>query len=305
MAVRKVPTPKYDYEVNRIMKVYQKARQEILAELLRLVSADMTDNAVRSSLEASLIRQIDYILQKSNTEIQRTIEELILESFRNGQGGLLYAVGEYESLAHATQGVAFSMLAKQTVDAMVADTFTDLLTATEHTSKRLKRIVRQTVAEQMRIGIIKQSGRRLMSKAITDQLTKQGFTKKIDDDGFVGIIDRSGRKWKLDTYSRMVVRTKLTQAHSEGMKTQGIESNIDLAVISSHGAKDSCAKYEGLVVSMNGLTAGYKTVEELRKSNKIFHPNCEHTFYPIRNLDVLSDKEREIHERKSKNIKNI
>ncbi|MEC3417079.1 minor capsid protein [Bacillus thuringiensis] len=305
MAVRKVPTPKYDYEVNRIMKVYQNARQEILAELLRLVSADMTDNAVRTSLEASLIRQIDYILQKSNTEIQRTVEELILESFRNGQGGLLYAVGEYESLTHATQGVAFSMLAKQTVDAMVADTFTDLLTATEHTSKRLKRIVRQTVAEQMRIGIIKQSGRRLMSKAITDQLTKQGFSKKIDDDGFVGIIDRKGRKWKLDTYSRMVVRTKLTQAHSEGMKVQGIESNIDLAVISSHGAKDSCAKYEGLVVSMNGLTKGYKTVEELRKSNKIFHPNCEHTFYPIRNLDVLSDKEREIHGRKSKNIKNI
>ncbi len=305
MAVRKVPTPKYDYEINRIMKVYQTARQEILAELLRLVSADMTDTAVRTSLEASLIRQIDYILQKSNTEIQRTVEELILESFRNGQGGLLYAVGEYSSLSHATQGVAFSMLAKQTVDAMVADTFADLLTATEHTSKKLKRIVRQTVAEQMRIGIIKQSGRRLMSKAITDQLTKQGFTKKIDDDGFVGIIDRSGRKWKLDTYSRMVVRTKLTQAHSEGMKTQGIESNIDLAVISSHGAKDSCANYEGLVVSMNGLTAGYKTVEELRKSNKIFHPNCEHTFYPIRNLDVLSDKEREIHERKSKNIKNI
>ncbi|MDF9638798.1 MULTISPECIES: phage minor capsid protein [Bacillus cereus group] len=305
MAVRKVPTPKYDHDVNKIMKVYQRARQEILAELLRLVDADLTDNMTRISMESSLVRQIDYILQKSNTEIQRTVEEMILESFRNGQGGLLYAVGEYDSLAHATQGVAFSMLAKQTVDAMVADTFTDLLTATDHTSKKLKRIVRQTVAEQMRLGIIKQSGRRLMSKSITDELTRKGFTKKIDEDGFVGIIDRKGRKWKLDTYSKMVVRTKLTQAHSEGMKIQGIESNIDLAVISTHGAKDACSKFEGMVVSMNGLTAGYPTVEELRKSNKIFHPNCEHTFYPIRNLDVLSDKEREINKEKSKNIKNI
>ncbi|PEF03525.1 minor capsid protein [Bacillus thuringiensis] len=302
MAVRKVPTPKYDYEVNRIMKVYQQARQAILTELLRLVDADLNDNATRISLELSLLRQIDYILGQANKEIQRTVEELILESFRNGQGRLLYAVGEYSSLTHATEGVAFSMLAKQTVDAMVADTFTDLLTATEHTSKKLKRIVRQTVAEQMRLGIIQQGGRRFMSKAITEKLTKQGFTKRIDDEGFVGIIDKAGRKWKLDTYTKMVVRTKLTQAHSEGMKTQGIESNIDLAVISSHSAKDSCAKYEGLVVSMNGLTKGYTTVEELRKSNKIFHPNCEHTFYPIRSLDVLSPKEREIHKSKTNNI---
>ncbi|PFI26678.1 minor capsid protein [Bacillus thuringiensis] len=302
MAVRKVPTPKYDYEVNRIMKVYQQARQAILTELLRFVDADLNDNATRISLELSLLRQIDYILGQANKEIQRTVEELILESFRNGQGRLLYAVGEYSSLTHATEGVAFSMLAKQTVDAMVADTFTDLLTATEHTSKKLKRIVRQTVAEQMRLGIIQQGGRRFMSKAITEKLTKQGFTKRIDDEGFVGIIDKAGRKWKLDTYTKMVVRTKLTQAHSEGMKTQGIESNIDLAVISSHGAKDSCAKYEGLVVSMNGLTKGYTTVEELRKSNKIFHPNCEHTFYPIRSLDVLSPKEREIHKSKTNNI---
>lgn len=302
MAVRKVPTPKYDYEVNRIMKVYQQARQAILTELLRLVDADLNDNATRISLELSLLRQIDYILGQANKEIQRTVEELILESFRNGQGRLLYAVGEYSSLTHATEGVAFSMLAKQTVDAMVADTFTDLLTATEHTSKKLKRIVRQTVAEQMRLGIIQQGGRRFMSKAITEKLTKQGFTKRIDDEGFVGIIDKAGRKWKLDTYTKMVVRTKLTQAHSEGMKTQGIESNIDLAVISSHGAKDSCAKYEGLVVSMNGLTKGYTTIEELRKSNKIFHPNCEHTFYPIRSLDVLSPKEREIHKSKTNNI---
>ncbi|MGE2643633.1 phage minor capsid protein, partial [Escherichia coli] len=201
MAVRKVPTPKYDYEVNRIMKVYQQARQAILTELLRLVDADLNDSTIRVSLELSLLRQIDYILGQANQEIQRTVEELILESFRNGQGGLLYAVGEYNSLAHATEGVAFSMLAKQTVDAMVADTFTDLLTATEHTSKKLKRIVRQTVAEQMRLGIIQQGGRRFMSKAITEKLTKQGFTRKIDDEGFVGIIDKAGRKWKLDTYT--------------------------------------------------------------------------------------------------------
>lgn len=305
MAVRKVPTPNYDYEINKIMGVYQEARQAILTELLRLLESDMPPNETWTSLQLSLLRQIDFILGQANQEIQRTVEEAILESFTNGQGGLLYAIGDYNSLADATEGVAFSMLAQQTVDAMIADTFTDLLSATQHTSKQLKKIVRQTVSEQMQAGILQQAGRRFMSKAINQELTKKGFTKKIDDEGFVGIVDRAGRKWKLDVYTRMVVRTKLTQAHSEGMKVQGMESEIDLAVISSHGAKDSCSQFEGLVVSMNGLTEGYKTVEELRKSNKIFHPNCEHTFYPIRSLEVLSDKEREINRRKSKNIKNI
>jgi Phage minor capsid protein 2 len=302
MAARKIPTPKYDYNVKKILKIYQQAREEILVDLLKLVEST-PDDSIRINLAASLIRQIDFILAQANVEIQKTVEEMILETFNEGQASLLYAVGEYDSIADATKGVSFSMLSKHMVDAMIADTYTDLLSATDNMSKRLKRIVRQTVAEQMRVNAIKRFGRKHNVKGIVSKLTKKGFSKELDEEGFVGIVDRSGRRWKLNHYVETVVRTKIQQAHVEGMRVQGIERGIDLALISTHGAEDDCRKYEGIVISMNGLTEGFLTYDELRKSNEIFHPNCQHTLYPIRSLDQLSEEERRIHFAKMKKLK--
>ena len=94
----------------------------------------------------------------------------------------------------------------------------------------------------------------------------------------------------------MVVRTKLQQAHIEGVRVESLERGVDLAVISSHGAKDACGGYEGLVISMNGETPGYKTYQKLRQGGKIFHPNCKHHISPIRDIKLLPESLRKKHE---------
>jgi len=100
----------------------------------------------------------------------------------------------------------------------------------------------------------------------------------------------------------MVVRTKQQQAHVEGVRVESVERGVDLAVISSHGATDPCRNYEGLVISMNGETPGYKTYKELRQSGKIFHTNCKHHISPIRDIKLLPESLRKKHEEAMRKI---
>ena len=301
MAIRKVPEPSYDKDVKKIAKLYTQARSAIILELLALV--EKNGEASKVNHQASMLRQIDFILSQLNVEVQATIEEGILSSFKEGQAALAYQVGDFASMEEATKGVAFSQLSKSTIDAILADTMEDLLSATQLTSKRTKQIVRRVVSEKMKMDMAQARGRRVMSKNIIEELTKQGLSKSVKENGFVGIIDKKGRKWELNRYVDLVVRSKYKQARVEAMRTEALEREVDLAVISSHGAKDACRNYEGMVISINGTTAGYPTYSELRASNKIFHPNCKHTIYAIRSEDLLSDKEKQINREKTEKYK--
>jgi hypothetical protein len=102
------------------------------------------------------------------------------------------------------------------------------------------------------------------------------------------IIDNAGRRWSVDNYARVVVKSKLAQAHREGAMDRAVADGYDLARISAHGAKDACKNFEGLLVSITGKTAGYPTVVQLKASGLIFHPNCMHLVQPC-NPKLLPD----------------
>lgn len=303
MARRKVPQPTYKKDAEKILKHYLRARELIIIQLLSLVENDGDD--IKKNQQASMLRQVDKIINDMNAEVQTTIEEGILQNFKEGQAILSYSVEDYSTLSEATEGVGFSQLSRETVNKILEDTFSDLLSATQLTSKRTKQIVRRVVAEQMKVDMARARGRKIMKKGLIEELTKQGLSKSIKEEGFVGIVDSRGRKWKLNRYVDMVVRTKYKQARVEGMRTQALEDGYDLAQVSSHGAKDSCRNYEGMIISMNGQTRGYPTYQELRSSNKIFHPNCKHTIFPIRNESVLSDEERQDSKEKIEKLKKV
>jgi Phage minor capsid protein 2 len=302
VSIRKIPEPTYDKDSKKIIKMYDKARQAIILELLKLVETG-SDNKVKINQQASMLRQVDFILSQLNANVQATLEEGLLASFTEGQAVLSYSVGDYKSLKEATENVAFSMLAQETIDTIMQDTFDDLLSATQLTSKRTKQIVRRVVSEKMKIDMARAKGYDVMKSSVIEELTKSGLSKTVTKDGFVGIIDKAGRKWKMSNYVDMVVKTKYKQARFEGLRTKALEDDIDLAIISSHGAKDACRKYEGMIISMNGTTKGYPSYSELRKSNEIFHPRCKHTIYPFRSPDLLSGDERQKSEEQIKNYR--
>lgn len=297
---RSVPEPNYDRSRKKLIDQYKRAYKDVLAAVVELTEIGEFDDPYQK--QTSTLRQIEVILAQLDEETKTWVQAEITAAFVNGQAASAVSAGAATSLVEAVQGVQFSMIAKDTVDALITDTYEDLLSATQHMEKKLKQVVRQEVGEVIRQRSIQRYGRNTMRKDIVNNLTKKGLSQRVKEDGFIGIIDKLGRKWDLNRYADMVVRTKLQQAHTEGVRVSGIEKGVDTAVISSHNAPDACGKYEGMIISLNGLTPGLLTYDEIRKSNECFHPNCGHSVLMIR-LEYFPEKLKAKHDQKVKSFR--
>ena len=189
-------------------------------------------------------------------------------------------------------------LQREATRTLFEDTYKDLLMATRNTDVRLKRVIREITSEVIQQQSLLGQGNINMAKALEARLTEDAIYKRLTKDGLIGIVDRGGKRWNISTYSKMVVNTKVTQAHLETTKRLGAQMGLDLALVSTHDAIDACNNWEGVVVSVNGLTDGYPKLDDAIATNELFHPNCRHHISLIRALEDLSAGERAIHERK-------
>lgn len=178
------------------------------------------------------------------------------------------------------------------------DTFKDILGATQNTDRRLKRVIREVAMEVIQEQSLLSQGNTQLAKVLSQRLTTDALYNRLTKDGLIGIVDRGGKRWNVDVYSKMVVNTKLTQAHMEATRRLGEQMGLDLAVISAHSAIDACLHWEGVVVSVNGRTAGFPALDDVIATNELFHPNCRHHIQMITSLDQLSPHDRLIHEQK-------
>lgn len=295
-----VPKPHFDRSRKKLIEEYKAANRSILAVILDLTTIGEFDDPYQK--QTSTLRQVEVILAGLNESNRTWCEREIKAAFTEGSATATLSAGAAATLAEATAGVQFSMIALETVNALIADTYDDLLSATQHTERKIKQVVRQEVGNIMRQRSIQKMGRNTMRNDIVKGLRQKGLSERVMEDGFVGIIDKAGRKWDLRRYSDMVVRTKLQQAHTEGVRIQGIERGIDTAIISSHNAPDACGKYEGMIISLNGLTPGLLTYEQIWRSNECFHPNCGHSVLLIR-LEYFPQKLKDKHDAKVKDFR--
>lgn len=71
----------------------------------------------------------------------------------------------------------------------------------------------------------------------------------------------------------------------EATINEAVADEAYYGVISSHGAKDDCANWEGKIVKLVPNAPGdYPYIGDL-PNREIFHPRCRHTISPIRRPD--------------------
>lgn len=286
-----LPLPNYERDVKEIVRIYKAAINEVILILERLSTYGKSKSISRAEMTAVLV-ELSALLLEVDKEAEKWVKERIEKSFLNGQAEVLIAIGEAKTIEEALRLVSASMLVNHAKEALIADTFDDLLYANNKMKRETIKMVRAVVAEQMKIKAAEGMGRKTIKKGIIEALTKKEIRERFDVEGNVAIIDKLGRRWKLQTYTEMVTRTKLLQAHTEGTRVEALERGVDLAIISSHGATDACRHFEGQIISMNGFTEGFPTYEELRRTNLIFHPNCKHKITPIRDISLLPPEVR-------------
>lgn len=100
----------------------------------------------------------------------------------------------------------------------------------------------------------------------------------LKENGITHFYDRAGRAWQIENYVKMRTLTETMQAQRLAFFTRAMQYGIDLVRVKHlniHPTCELCAPFEGKILSINGNTPGYMTVEEARMQG-LFHPNCDH-----------------------------
>lgn len=251
--------------------IYEEAERSILTTIRRLLAKgiEVDDQHWASKKRA----QIGLLKQEIYQEIRRLraasgakVTSAIVSSYKFGS-----AVGTADiaalgmtvierDLRYGT-GHGVRALAKATSDAIGS------------THKRILRasldIYRSTVAEAA-------------GKAVTGTLTRQqavqGALNRFADKGVTGFVDAGGRNWELFSYVDMAVRTGSSNAQRQGYEDKLIANGRDLVIVSNHASScDSCAEWEGQILSLTGATPGYPTLADT-EGGHLFGPNCGHRY---------------------------
>lgn len=186
-------------------------------------------------------------------------------------------------------------------------TMQDLLQATHNTEYSVKKLIRETFTKHLTIDSLKKQGNKVMADKLIQELSGSKLKETIRM-GMTGIVDKAGRRWNVDTYVNMAVRTKYHQCHVAGVKqfVEDYDGHGDLARIPvKQKTKDACKYFEGMLISMTGLTEGYRTYDELKATNLIFHPNCRHNPKPYWDEASVPKSTISAHKRINKKVDKI
>ena len=134
---------------------------------------------------------------------------------------------------------------------------------------------------------------------ITTQEALRKALNDFADRGITGFTDKAGRKWEMDSYAEMAIRTGMMNARVEAYKDEMKAHDEHLVIISDH--QDTCplcAEYERAILSVDGQDLDDPECDGLLDdavAGGLFHPNCGHsmTVYVKGLTDKSSGKSRQ------------
>ncbi len=256
-----------DAEINRLVKFYEQAEREILDRLNRaLLRGNKTEYLVQMKREIEAILQ--QLREGNRTWCSEAIPRVYSEGLKNADT-MLKDVG-------ASISAAFGAIHQQAAQVLAENAFQRFEDVVQVIGRQVNDIYRELALENVRGTVVGYDTWKQAAKRFREQLAERGVT---------GFKDRSGRMWRMTTYSEMVARTTTMQAHLEGTANRLVEQGHDLVKVSTHrGACELCRPFEGKILSITGRTPGYPTLEEAKAAN-LFHVNCRHAYGLYIDLD--------------------
>ena len=264
-------------KIEKLIALYLAANDEFINLIINGMAVEYPTDSVHVQSMTSMLNRITSLSNTLKNSSKPKVESVITSAY---ESGYLNANGGTE--------IKFTDAQQATLDKLMTDTYNDMLIATNYMSESAKRFVRVKTSQVMQLQQALRQGNKSLAYSLARQLEAGKLGKDASTQAFTGIVDKAGRRWNLKTYSEMVVRTKVQQAHIYGTAQQGHEMGYHLFIISSHNALDACSHWEGKIISVGESIDGYSSYEELAASNEIFHPNCKHHITPI--SDGIADR---------------
>ncbi|MFT8313255.1 MAG: phage minor capsid protein [Clostridium sp.] len=290
----------------RVIKAFEKTYTEIANNLSKSLSYN--HNPEFTVITIYLIyKYLDHKFEELRADIQNTVNDETDYLYYLGYGIGLMSFYDSTGTSYTVKSVLKevpSLVDRETLVQIKNVTMADLLQVTRNTELSIKQFIRDTMTKHLNIRNLQNMGREDLYKKLISDLNGTKLQQAVKDN-MIAIVDKAGRRWKVDNYVEMVARTKAQEIVTDGMKeyVNNNDGHGDLARIPVNPATvDACLDFEGLIISMTGATEGYKTYAELKRTNLIFHPSCRHTPIPYHSYNDIPADVLNRHEKVSKGL---
>lgn len=274
----------YQERLEDFLRVVRAAQETIAAQVREAIAGGDALTAQRRRLQLAAVVAT---LERLGAELDPVAAQLIAQAFDQGaeraRSDMIGASITAPEIPGAFAGVATE--AVQTMQAAITG--------------RLQ-AARQTVGRTID-DVYARAGRRASLRALfgaegspraaafqlrNELLRDRDIARMVKDGGF-GFVDKAGKRWSLEQYTEMAVRTTTREAAVQGALTRMAAHGITLARVSQHAnACKICRPWEGRLVSLAGDVADYQgesvtDLSALPNGGPPFHPNCTHNLSPV------------------------
>lgn len=249
-------------KILKLSKVYKEAYKSIVDEIKGATNFGVANRK-------AILYQIEQILTELGNDVDKFLKEEMPEYYKTGADDAVLQLTGVGAKVPVRRG--FNRIHQEAINALIDDTskaFGDTLSGVNRSAQRLLgKAVREAITQKLAEG-------QIGGKAMTE--VKKTIKGVLQDQGLAALVDKGGKRWELDTYAEMLLRTKAVEARNIGLINRMAENGYDLVQVSAHwGTCPLCAPWEGKILSVSGTTKGYPTVREAEASG-LFHPNCRH-----------------------------
>lgn len=258
-----------------MVQAFRDAETHILGLIARAVSRGATGTANHYANQLQALRTV---LDGADKALQTALETTGQEV-----AGLL-AANWQTAAVQAMPGVMAPAMPEQAINSLALETVGALGSVRHNVLRDVEDIYRRVTQVVATRGVM--TGEALQARL-------QGALNTFADRGITAFVDKAGRRWGIDTYAEMALRTATNRAQNDGRRAQFQAHGVDLIRVSAHRAcAPQCLPFQGKVLSISG-PAGPRTLT-MPDSNQTYfvdvvatrdqaiaegyrHPNCRHT----------------------------
>lgn len=162
----------------------------------------------------------------------------------------------------------FSRMNRASLDLLIDNLDGRLSAATDTVGRRVDDVFRR---EGLRMAAVQIADERTLARATRE------MAERLSREGATSFTDRSGKRWGLERYAEMAIRTVTSEAQFAG--TQAVMLGLGFDLVEVNKVREPCAQckpYDGETFSLTGRAKDHPRLDRVFP----IHPRCRHFILP-------------------------
>ena len=265
-----------DARARELARIYASAQRAIVAQVQ---TALRTGNLFQATERRMQLAAVLALLDQLGAATDPLARDLARQAFTDGSSLAARRLAKTAGVRIGSVQVpaSFTGVSREAVLTLEDSILGRLRTARQTVGRRVDDVYARAGRRQALRSLLGAEGSpRAATRALTRDLQRRGAT---------AFVDKAGKRWALDTYSEMVVRTVTREAVVQGQLTRMASHGVNLARVSTHASSCTiCVPWQGKLVSLDGSTSDFQG-EAVADLGAVpappYHPNCRHTLEPV------------------------